>query len=184
MSEVLMAIGADSSASWPTEEKARAKFTVIRQTSQQSCIGDHSSSSVRTQRKRTNVSPGYSPTLQPLWYIILPILTSPSSPAPRSPVQPYTQTLVIHNITQMGPLMVSPLFMFHTNLDNEQITHREEESAPLLKPFRHLQYLLHVISCYWPCCFPDKWNLINHHRKLQKGVLLRGLHFSFIALWI
>lgn len=59
MSEVLMAIGADSSASWPAEEKARAKFTVIRQTSQQSCIGDHSSSSVRTQRKRT---PRFIPT--------------------------------------------------------------------------------------------------------------------------
>ena len=107
----------------------------------------------------------YDPSSSPTDLLII------AAPKPPPPTHIHTHALISYTISHRPPLLiVSTSFMFHTVLHNELTAHTQRQrKRTSITPFRHLQSLHHVILCHWLCGIPDKWNLINHHRKLQKA---------------
>ena len=79
----------------------------------------------------------------------------------------HMHTLMSYTISHRQPLLQRLLFSRDSRRWTNGRTQRQRKWASITR-LRHLQCSLRVILCYWPSCFPDKWNLINHHRKLQK----------------
>lgn len=140
----------------------------------------------RATHLHIHTSSGQSPTLQPLWSIILSyqllIITAPRA-SDLSPT--HTRTPVIHSITLTIPLMVCTFP--HVSRNSQQwpsSTHRYKEREPLLHLTDFWSTLLHVILCHWPCCFLGKWNFINQYWKAQNNAVLRGRSLSLTSCQI
>lgn len=164
MSEVLMLIRAESPSSFhhPVGDKVTASFLANQTESDEMRIHNCRKNFLNPQE----VHMFHPPTCRVLGSIILPVFTLSSV----SKLSSFShEPRLTYKITQTTPSFIVSAFSHLTRypIMNQSSTQGKAEWASI-KPLRHLCCVPLVILCYWPCCFQDKWNLINHHRKLQK----------------